>query len=237
MHTQQPHASQEQPAIIRKLCARAQCRFSAFFHGQSVLTKERYGSPISKSKGFQPCRSRVFVARSETNRHGSAPRSRTSTFSLIDPISSPLSSPTSYHNEESWHYRGTFFRPVPTLRAATRPITQGTTHLSNLDNEPFRGRVPARTRVRKRYALSAIKDRQIKHKTIGSLISGILLILLLTICEQWGVRLEDATDCLRRSWIGNFRLGLWSKISRGLHCFHPVGYDDILSLLDPIVHA
>lgn len=181
MHTQH---NQEQPEIIRDLCARAQCRFSAFFHGQSVLTKERYGSPISKPKSSKPCRSRVPVARTEMSRESPAPRSRTSTFSLIDPISSPLRSPRTPHHEELWHYRGAFFRPVSPLCAAPRPTTQETAHSPHLDDETFRRRALAQTRVRKRYGLSAIKDRQIRHKTTGSLISGILLILLLTICEE-----------------------------------------------------
>ncbi|KAL8637423.1 MAG: hypothetical protein Q9228_005300 [Teloschistes exilis] len=175
MHTQH---NQEQPAIVRDLCARAQCRFSAFFHGQSVLTKERYGPPISNSKSSKPYRSRVPVARNEMSRENSAPRSRTSTFSLIDPISSPLRSPRTPHDEELWHYRGAFFRPVSPLCAAPRPTSQETARSPHSDDETFRRRALAHTRVQKPYdlglAISGSESGQTFH------VAFIVFILLVT---------------------------------------------------------
>ncbi|KAI4112541.1 MAG: hypothetical protein LQ345_006323 [Seirophora villosa] len=132
-------------------------------------------------KTADPYRPHRHVARGHATRERPTPRSRASTRSLIDPVSSPFSSPGSPHTEELWHYRGAFFRPVSTL--ASTPRTTTATHNASQDRDTTPHARPSLSRKprQKRGCFSAIQDRQIKHKLIGLLISGALLVLLLTI--------------------------------------------------------
>lgn len=179
MPARPPLGSQQRPTLIEDICSRAQSRYSAFFHGDSVLTRERYRMP----KTADPYRPHRHVARGHATRERPTPRSRASTRSLIDPVSSPFSSPGSPHTEELWHYRGAFFRPVSTL--ASTPRTTTATHNASQDRDATPHERPSLSRKprQKRGCFSAIQDRQIKHKLIGLLISGALLVLLLTICK------------------------------------------------------
>lgn len=183
MPTKPPCDGQQRPTMVQEFCNRAQARFSAFFHGHSVLTKERYGMSNNKSETACAYRQHVPIARDGLRRDGPASRSRTSTRSLIDPISSPLSSPGSPRAEELWHYRGAFFRPVSTLAPAPRIETR-TDHRQRAHVPIHCQRLSLpRMAKEKRRCLPNVKDRQIKYKIIGSLIFGTLLVLFLTSCE------------------------------------------------------
>ncbi|KAL8968157.1 MAG: hypothetical protein Q9197_005028 [Variospora fuerteventurae] len=181
MPTRSPFGSQQRPTLIEDFCSRAQSRYSAFFHGDSVLTRERYKIPLITPKTADPYRPHRQDARGNATRESPASRSRTSTRSLIDPVSSPLSSPGSPHTEELWHYRAAFSRPVSTLAPA--PRATAVIHDASRDRDATPHGRPSLSRKprQKRGCFSAIQARQIKHKLIGLLVSGTLLVLLLTI--------------------------------------------------------
>ncbi|KAL8769176.1 MAG: hypothetical protein Q9209_004810 [Squamulea sp. 1 TL-2023] len=173
--------SQQSPTIAQDFCSRAQQRFSAFFHGHSVLTKERYRSPTvpPKASDIGPSLGPTEIVDLRTN--GRALRSRTSTRSLIDPIASPISSPGSPHTEELWYYRGAYFRPVPTLAPSPRHESPRRSDTPNQTTSRRERPSLPRRQNNKRRCLTTSKDRRIKYKGIGSLISGTLLALFLAI--------------------------------------------------------
>ncbi|KAL9029442.1 MAG: hypothetical protein Q9196_002317 [Gyalolechia fulgens] len=176
-----PTHAHQRPKMVEDFCTRAQARFSAFFHGHSVITKERYGTPHVKTKAMNSYRPRVAVAEDGLRRDGPGSRSRTSTRSLIDPISSPLCSPVSPQTEELWHYRGAFFRPVSTIVPGPRVEAQIDHRSRGSFPAHHEGPSQARKLKEERRCVPTVTDRQIKYKIIGSLISGTLLVLLLTI--------------------------------------------------------
>ena len=187
MSTQLYSGSHQRPTMIQDFCSHAQSRFSAFFHGHSVLTKERYSPPSVSTKAAQPFSSHSAILGDIPRRPGPVSRSRTSTRSLIDPISSPLSSPRTPQIEEPWLYNGVLFRPVATQASTPRLSTQTD------QQPPIRSAVHydrpslSRKAKEKRRCFPAVKDHRIKQKIIGSLISGTLLVLLLTICKSFSV--------------------------------------------------
>ena len=169
--------------MAHELCCRTQQRFSAFFHGRSVLTRERYRSPPTASKTCHIGRSMGAPEIVDLRQGGRVSRSRASTRSFIDPVSSPIScSGWPPSDEEIWHHRGAFFRPVPTLAPAPR--------YDSPTGSPARNPAVARCerpslrqkRSNKPHCLTSSRDRRIKYKAIGSLISGTLLALFLAIC-------------------------------------------------------
>ncbi|KAL8805761.1 MAG: hypothetical protein Q9182_001794 [Xanthomendoza sp. 2 TL-2023] len=181
MHTPPIHESQQLPATAQDFCSRAQHRISPFFHGHSVLTKERYKSPLIRPKAAHPGHSIGTPEVIDLRAGGRVSRSRTSTRSLIDPISSPISSPGSPHREELWHYRGAYFRPVPTLAPAPRHERRIDSHGQTVAGTRQGGPSLPRKHDNRRSCLPNTKDRRIKYKVIGSVISGTLLALFLAI--------------------------------------------------------
>lgn len=182
MPTSPLYGSQQLPTRAQHACSRAQQRFSSFFHGQSVLKRARYGSPVLPSKpsyiGHPMGASEVVDFRQGAR----LPRSRASTRSLIDPISSPISIPGSPPSEELWHYRGAWFRPVPTLAPSPRYENSRGRHAAEpAVSRPERPSFPQH-RSNKQRGLASSRDRRIKYKAIGSLVSGTLLALFLAIC-------------------------------------------------------
>lgn len=184
MPTQRPFRSQQRPTIVQDFCSRAQSRFSAFFHGDSIVTKERYRTPQVGLKAANTYHPQAHIARNYLRGDSVMARSPTSTRSLIDPISSPVSSSGSPHTEELWHYRGAFFRPVSTLGAAPRVMTDIRGGAQDRDTTWEERPSLTRKPQPKRGCFSAIEDRRVKHKIVGSLVSGSLLVLLLTICKS-----------------------------------------------------
>lgn len=182
--TQTLYGMEQRPTVIQDFCSRAQVRFSAFFHGHSVLTKERYGTPHMTTKVMHSYRPNVAAGEDGLRRDGQVSRSRTSTRSLIDPISSPLGSPGSPQTEELWHHRGALFRPVSTLAPDPRLETQMDHRSRGSFSICQEGPSLVKKSKEERYCLPTVMNRQIRYKIIGSLVSGSLLILLLTICES-----------------------------------------------------
>lgn len=168
--------------MVQDFCSRAQHRFSAFFHGRSVLTKERYRSPCIPPKASHSGRSVERREIVDLRTTGRVSRSRTSTRSLIDPISSPMNSDGSVHREELWHYRGAYFTRIPTLASAPRHDIRADSYRRDFTSSRHRRPSLPKKHDNKRRCLPSPKNRRIKYKVIGSLVSGILLALSLAIC-------------------------------------------------------
>ncbi|KAL9604256.1 MAG: hypothetical protein Q9219_000654 [cf. Caloplaca sp. 3 TL-2023] len=168
MPARAPHGSQQRPAVVQDFCSRAQARFSSFFHGQSILTKERYGGPCTKPEPRSSHSQNGLIAREGLRRDSPLSRSRTSIRSLIDPISSPQSSPATPQAEQLWHYRGAFFRPVSALAPVPRIETQATHQSWAQAPTSVHCERPALSMKpkRQRHCLPSVKDHRIKHKII-----------------------------------------------------------------------
>lgn len=217
-------------------CARAQSRFSAFFHGQSVLVREIYRTPQVGAKAANSCRPHRPMARGGFRRDGPGTRSHTSTRSLIDPISSPNSSAGSPHPEDFWQYRGAFFTPVSPLAPSPRDASRRTGETN--DHPAQRARSSRRREPRKkRGCFSAVEDHQIRRKMIASLISGTLLILLLTICEWLTGNLIDPPDGSPRSRARSLQIDPKYQFPRGHDRLCPGPDDGLLPFRDSTFHA
>lgn len=237
MPTQALCGTEQRPTLIQEFCSRAQVRFSAFFHGHSVLTKERYGVAHIKTKAMNSHRPHIGMTGDDLRRDGQVSRSRTSTRSLIDPISSPLRSPGSPQTEELWQYRGAFFRPVSILSPDPRVETQVDHRSRGSFSTCNEGPSLVKKSKKERRCLPTIMDSQIKYKIVGSLISGTLLVLLLTICMLPAVSLEVSADTLSRSGAGSLWLDFRPVDS---HCHdrpYLICHHGILPFLDSTVHA
>ena len=168
--------------------SQAQSRFSAFFHGYSVMTRERWPAHPSNPKARRTHHPRRPNERRELPRTSPVSRSRASTRSLIDPISSPVGSPELRSPQELWRYRGAFFRPVSTLAPSQREFVQtesqrqrGSQYLEFLRSR--RTRKITEKKHHRRACFPAVTDPKARVKLFGTLISGSLLILILTICK------------------------------------------------------
>lgn len=226
--------SQQRPTTVEKLCSGAQSRFSAFFHGQSVLTRERYRTAQVGLKAANSYRTREHSERDGLRRAGPVSRSRTSTRSVID---SPISNPGSPHTEELWQYRGAFFRPVSTLGPAPRVTTVIRGGVEDRNTTRHERLLLCRKPKHKRGCFAAIEDRHIKHKIVGSLISGSLLVLFLTICKWACTCLKAGTDDMSRSGAGSIRLDSKYKFPRCHDCLHPGTDYGLLPFPYPTLHA
>ncbi|KAL8675166.1 MAG: hypothetical protein Q9168_000419 [Polycauliona sp. 1 TL-2023] len=181
MPTTRCHESQPSSTIAQDICSRAQQRFSAFFHGQSVLTRQRYKSPVVTSKTSHIVGSIASAEVVDLRRGHELPRSHQSTQSLIDPISSPISVPGSPPREDLWHYRGASFRPVPTLApSAGYERTRGSHARISIVTRAEQYSFPQHRREKRRHLKSSGFGR-VRYKAVGSLVSGTLLALLLAI--------------------------------------------------------
>ena len=154
---------------------------SAWFHGVSVLgsrndTEQR---PQADRKVSQHHHS-VLTARSRLENYSPGLRSPTSTRSLIDPLQSPIN----------------FSRPLTYDPFMDRPPIHGSyvhpafTSPAAISHPPKKRRIAYRHHLRpkqdhkapRRTCLPYITDPHIRQKTFGTLISGIILIIVLTIC-------------------------------------------------------
>lgn len=200
--------------------SRAQSRFSAFFHGYSVLTKERWPTSPGYSKGRRTHHPRHPGRRQATPQGALNSRSRTSTRSLIDPVSSPQSSTGIRSPQELWQDRGASFRPVTVLATPRRghaprdPQRQQRCRSLDILGSRRRGlEVPEKQH--RRICFPTITN-QLRTKILGSLISGALLVVILTICwlqvpaaEIWLTCCEDVALAVSNSVAGrNFHVVL-----------------------------
>jgi len=161
----------------------ASSRFSAWFHGRSVVGSEQSDNLEHISKAWRT-RGRSQSPERRTAL-GLRPdhRSPSSTRSMIDPTSSPNIGTEPAQPNASYRYS---MSPLP--------LITGTRY----EEEEMVG-VSGRTRLRTRLALSrpkkktslkkqgrgcfpGVQDRKIKRKIIGTLVSGIALCVILTTC-------------------------------------------------------
>ncbi|MCJ1468149.1 hypothetical protein MMC07_006777 [Pseudocyphellaria aurata] len=161
----------------------ARRRFSSFFHGDSVVTSvQRTNSANTRKAGAILQRS----SRMRSEQQAPGLRSPTSTRSLIDPSSSPMSTTRSISPDTFERFRSDSNRPV---MAHLRPET--TFGERDRAQRPV-NRVITRSRQRaawpgsakgkgKRRCLPNVRNPRIRSKLLGCLISGGSLAVMLTI--------------------------------------------------------
>lgn len=170
----------------------ARQRYSSFFHGESVVASipsTSFRTSPRKSNKTSRCSFRARIEESNQTL-----RSPTSTRSLIDPVSPPLTtySPITSDEFAQFHRRD---HPNPPPLAHTRPrrtsgdLRRAERHLERAIDRSRRrqGRRRMNTvnkagKTRKRKCFPAVRNPKIRRKIFGSLISAMILSILLIIC-------------------------------------------------------
>ena len=160
-------------------------RFSAWFHGRSVIGDERSRSSHRTPKTWRSREQSVHRDGLASPSNVSGLRSPSSTRSIIDPTSSPNIG--SDHADRSVLNRINGERPL-VMRA--RSYTQEQRTIA-VEDTRIRTRLalsrprkkPGIARERGRYS-PRIADRRVKRKAIGCLVSGGLLAIVLTTCKS-----------------------------------------------------
>lgn len=159
-------------------------RYSSFFHGDSVVTRvQKTNSAQTRKPGIFPQRS----SRIQNEQQAPGLRSPTSTRSLIDPSSSPMSTTRSVSPAIFERFRRDSIRPA---MAHLRPertsggLDRAERHLPRAivrshRRQHWSGQVHEKG---KRRCLPNIRNPKIRSKLIGFLISGGGLAAMLTIC-------------------------------------------------------
>lgn len=159
-------------------------RYSSFFHGDSVVTG------VQKTNSAQTRKPGIFLQRSSrmpNEQQAPGLRSPTSTRSLIDPSSSPMSTTRSISPATFERFRRDSNRPV---MAHLRPertsggLDRAERHLPRAIVRSHRRRTWSGQvhEKGKRRCLPNIHNPKIRSKLIGFLISGGGLAAMLTIC-------------------------------------------------------
>ena len=163
--------------------SRAQARFSAFFHGRSVITPSfaQQRKPVPTTPQI---RTPIY-----DSYHTRAPRSRspTSTRSLIDPSASPLSCAESLPSEAFPGFEGArgsedrvYIRP-----SRVPEEEQLTAHRVECSRGRRAWHRPKKVEKEgRRLCFPGIKNPKIRQKFIGCLVSGSFLVIVLTICAS-----------------------------------------------------
>lgn len=158
-------------------------RFSAWFHGRSIIGSERSRNFVHAPKAWRTRGCSQSPDPRTALAHRSSDRSPSSIRSIIDPTSSPnIGSEASRSNNFDHFSQGTL-SPIAGTRYEHEQIV----------GVPGRGRIRTRlalSRPRKRRSLNeqqrrcfpTIKNLKIKRKIIGTLASGIALGVILTTC-------------------------------------------------------
>lgn len=164
----------------------ARRRYSSFFHGDSVVTGvQKTSSTSTRKAGTTMQRS----SRMRNEQQALGLRSPTSTRSLIDPSSSPMSTTRSISPETFERFRRGSDHPV---MAHLRPqrsygeLDRAGRNLAQAIGRPRRqpaSSVPALEKGKRR-CIPNTRNPKIRSKLIGCLISGGSLAVMLTICMQ-----------------------------------------------------
>lgn len=160
----------------------------SLFHGESVVKSVRKGTRNRKISNSSGSSSEYFYQ--PQNEH-LAPglRSPTSTRSLIDPSASPISSSRSTFPATFGRVRGTSQRSI-TARYGLHRESTGTVraerHLSRVLSRPQHPRPLILTRpARKRsVCIPRIDDPILRKRAFGTIISGGILAILLSLCKS-----------------------------------------------------
>lgn len=164
----------------RTRCSRAQSTFSAFFHGHSVITTSN--AHPRKDDPTAPVRTPIY-----DRYHTDAARSRspTSTRSLIDPSSSPLSYAESLPSEALPGFERGAGRSemahIPPSRLPAEDQHPGRAGDLSRHRRARRKSKKAEKETR-RLCFPGVRNPKIRRKVVGCLISGSLLVTVLTIC-------------------------------------------------------
>ena len=168
----------------------AQSRFSAFFHGRSVVVPSAVYT--RKAVPEAPIRTPIFDRYTTS---GSRSRSPTSTRSIIDPSSSPLSCAESLPSGAFPGFEGAAGRSDMAYILPTGPSEdhQHAARVVKFSRYRRAWRRPKKVEKGKRHlCFPYVKDPKIRGKVIGSLISGLALVIILTICTSLFLRLPSS---------------------------------------------
>ena len=167
---------------------------SAFLHGESTFGDSRSGG--EREEEIQPVRRATAPIHSNPREtlqgyYGPGVRPRASTMSIIDPVHSPNTRPRSPDRSTTLYQEpgnreasgGNNSRPPPSYEwpyQDTGEWKKASKHSHHRPDVDFKAWRKARPRP---MLFPNIMDRRIRQKSIGTLLSGTLLTLVLTTCE------------------------------------------------------
>lgn len=176
-------------------------RFSAWFHGHSIIGADRSRPFHRAPKTCQNRRRSEFRNGSGDLTSISGLRSPSSTRSIIDPTSSPNlgSDPATTDVLNRIHTQAAVtIEGLRSVEERIMGVTGDTRTRTRLALSRPRKNPGAKKQRRRCYP--EFRNRNVKRKAIGCLASGIMLAVILTICEStshstvFGLRLNNETD-------------------------------------------
>ena len=218
---------------------------SAFLHGESTMGGSRKDRPSN--------------AHNVTTRRATAPdlvapmdefgaphnpdlRPRASTMSIIDPMHSPVLG-IRRHGQSTTMFDDVSRDPEHGARGVFHPDAQLDWREEAVFKNPDRKQKPRKSATEvwepsapKPMLFPKVKDRRVRQKSIGTLISGTLLTLVLTTCKyDHSMAVQILMCCRPRS--GDFQRGPDGHVSRGLYFLHPHIDNNFRALSRPALHA
>ena len=160
-------------------------RLSAFFHGSSVVADE---SPSERQQSCRMFRNKQShfthssnLEMSSLNRNTPAPRSPSSTRSLIDPTSSPANSARPFSNATYEQFSGNPFSPAPAHLAGS-PRTMPYSEPMVRHHTSRRHRRNPRWRTKNSSGRVYFRNKSMHQTVFKCIISGGLLAATLIVC-------------------------------------------------------
>ena len=165
-------------------------RLSALFHGSSVIGDKTH-SPRQQSSNMARHKARTrelprFETRSSFHLNAPAPRSPSSTRSLIDPASSPANSARPFSNATYDQFSGNPFSPAP-AHIAGSPRTDIESGMSIPQNRNGRRRRGPRWRPKHssgKVYLPIMKNKGMRERVFKCIVSGGVLAITLIVCKS-----------------------------------------------------
>lgn len=156
-------------------------RLSTWFHGESVMDRHDR-RPRARSRGTASEKDLEALPTSRFHLDSYTPglRSPSSTRSIIDPIQSPVNFSRPLHSDGSRsfsHLQEGYTDPAfdsPILIEPPKKRKSG----------GHRGRALKSSRKAPRHTFFRSQDPQVRRKSIGTLVSGTLLVIVLTTCKS-----------------------------------------------------
>lgn len=158
----------------------------SLFHGESVIRSVRKGT---RNRKISSSSSSGCFYQPQNEHYAPGLRSPTSTRSLIDPSASPIGSSRSIFPATFGRVRGTSQRSITArygLHSETTGIARAERHLSRVLSCPQHPRPLILTRhARKRsVCIPKIDDPILRKRAFGTVISGGILAILLSLCRS-----------------------------------------------------
>ena len=155
-------------------------RLSTWFHGESVMDgHDRRPRARSRGPASEKDIEVLPTSRFQLENHTSGLRSPSSTRSIIDPIQSPVSFSRPLHSDGSRSFsdfQEDCTHPAfgsPTLIEPPKTRKRG-----------HHGRALKNSRKAPRHTFFRSQDPQVRRKSIGTLLTGTLLVVVLTTCKS-----------------------------------------------------